>query len=78
MPLQPGWSFSTTNYYTSVSAGKSADFQLGGRVVAGLNARVDLQYSTIAYAFPTPVLGGEAILSMSSIVAKNDTSISEP
>ena len=54
VPLQPGWSFSTTNYYTSVSAGKNIDFQLGGRVVAGLNAHVDLEYSTVAYAFPTP------------------------
>jgi hypothetical protein len=75
VPLPPGWSFSTTNYYTSVSAAKSTDFQLGGGVVAGLSAHADLEYSTIAYAFPTPVLGGEAILSMSSIVANNDASV---
>src|ERR1700730_8418145 len=55
VPLQPGWSFSTTNYYTSVSAGKNVDFQLGGGVVAGLNAHAGLEYSTIAYPFPTPV-----------------------
>ena len=76
VPLQPGWTFSTTNYFTSVSAGRDVDFELGGRVVAGLDARVDLQYSTVAYAFPTPVLGGEAVLSMSSILANNNTSIS--
>ena len=76
VPIQPGWSFSTTNYFTNVSAGKNVDFELGGRVVAGLNARVDLEYSTIVYAFPTPVLGGEANLSLSSIFANNDTSIS--
>jgi hypothetical protein len=75
VPLQPGWTFSTTNYYTSVSAGKNVDFQLGGGVVAGLNAHADLEYSTIAYAFPTPVLGGEAILSMSSVIANNNVSI---
>src|SRR5271154_3573478 len=62
VPLQPGWSFSTTNYYTSVSAGKGVDFQFGGSVVAGLNAHADLEYSTLVYAFPTPVLGGEALL----------------
>ena len=56
--------------------GKNVDFELGGRVVAGLDARVDLQYSTVAYAFPTPVLGGEAVLSLSSIFANNNTSIS--
>ena len=75
VPLPPGWSFSTTNYYTSVSAAKSVDFQIGGGVQAGLNARADLQYSTLAYAFPTPVLGGEAVLSMSSIVANVNTSV---
>src|SRR5271170_6418395 len=75
VPLQPGRTFSTTNYFTSVSAGKNTDFELGGRVVAGLDAHVDLQYSTIAYAFPTRVLGGEAVLSMSSILANNNTSI---
>jgi len=75
VPLQPGFSFSTTNYYTSVNGGKSTDFQIGGRVVAGLDARADLEYSTLAYAFPTPVLGGEAIVSMSSVVASNDVSI---
>ena len=74
-PLQPGMSFSTTNYYTSVNGGKSTDFQIGGRVVAGLDARVDLQYSTLAYAFQTPVLGGEAIVSMSSVVADSNVSI---
>ena len=73
VPLPPGWSLSTTNYYTSVSAAKSVDFQIGGGVVAGLNAHVDLEYSTVAYAFPTPVLGGEAVLSMSSIVANANT-----
>ena len=75
VPLPPGWSFSTTNYYTSVSAAKSVDFQIGGGIQAGLNAHVDLQYSTLAYAFPTPVLGGEAVLSMSSILANNNTSV---
>jgi hypothetical protein len=75
VPLQPGMSFSTTNYYTSVNGGKSTDFQIGGRVVAGLDARVDLEYSTLAYAFADPVLGGEAILSMSSVVARSDVSI---
>ena len=37
---------------------------------AGKSPRRFGGYSTIAYAFPTPVLGGEAILSMSSVLAK--------
>jgi hypothetical protein len=75
VPLQPGMSFSTTNYYTSVGGGKSTDFQIGGRVVAGLDAQIDLEYSTLAYAFQTPVLGGEAVVSMSSVVANSNVSI---
>ena len=75
MPLPPGWAFSTVNYYDSVSAGKNVNFQLGGAVQAGLNAKIDLQYSTLAYAIPTPVLGGEAVLSMSTVLANNSTSV---
>ncbi len=77
VPIQPGWTFSTLNYYDSISAGKNTEFELGGRVVAGVNAHIDLQLiSTVAYAFPTPVLGGEAILSVFGFPAINDTSIS--
>ena len=35
IPAVPGWSFSTFNYYDSVSAGKSAEFVRGGGVEAG-------------------------------------------
>src|SRR5271154_1466974 len=42
VPIEPGWSFSTTNWYDNVSAGKNTEFELGGRVVTGLNARIDL------------------------------------
>lgn len=75
VPAQPGWSFATSNYYASVSAGKSVDFVLGGGIEAGLNARVDVQFFNANYVFATPVLGGQASLGMSTLLGNNDTSI---
>jgi hypothetical protein len=74
VPSVPGWSFSTFNYYASVSAGKGADFVRGGGIQAGVNARVDFQYLYPAYVFATPVLGGQASLGMGALVGPNTTS----
>ena len=74
VPAVAGWSFSTFNYYDSVSAGKNADFVRGGGIEAGLNARIDFQYLYPAYVFATPVLGGQASLGMGALVGPNTTS----
>jgi hypothetical protein len=76
VPGEPGWSFVTFNYYDSVSAGKSVDFERGGGIVAGVNARIDLQYFYPTYTFATPVLGGQASLGMGALIGGNDTSVS--
>ena len=44
VPAVPGWSFSTFNYYDSVSASKSVDFVRAGGIVAGVNSRIDFLY----------------------------------
>lgn len=75
VPGEPGFSFATTNYFTSVSAGKDVDFQLGGGVVAGLESQFDAQFFSETYVFATPVLGGRASLAMTELVGKNDTSV---
>jgi hypothetical protein len=75
-PGQPGFSFATINYFASASAGKNVDFQLGGGVVAGLNAHFDAQFFSETYVFATPVLGGQFSLGMSELVGRNDTSVS--
>jgi hypothetical protein len=75
VPSEPGWQFATSNYYTSVSAGKNVDFVLGGGIEAGLNARADIQYFTATYVFATPVLGGQASLGMGSFFGNSDTSV---
>jgi len=74
VPAVPGWSFSTFNYYDSVSAGKSAEFIRGGGVEAGLSSRLDLLFVDPTYVFATPVFGGQAALSMEAVVGPETTS----
>ena len=76
-PQQPGWSLATIYYHTSVSAGadvaRSREFTLG-RVPANLTVNANLNLNVNAtgnlgfviptYVFETPVLGGQASVSM--------------
>jgi hypothetical protein len=75
VPSQPGFNFATFNYYTSLSAGKNVDFQIGPSVVAGLNARIDFQYFNLNYVFATPVLGGQASVGMGGLFGNATVSI---
>src|SRR6201990_938394 len=76
-PQQPGWSLATIYYHTSVSAGadvaRAREFSLGRApanltVNANLNLHVnatgDLGFLIPTYVFETPVLGGQASVSM--------------
>jgi len=74
VPAVPGWSFSTFNYYDSVSAGKNADFVRGGGIEAGLSSRLDLQFMNPSYVFATQVLGGQASLGVTALIGPNTTS----
>jgi hypothetical protein len=80
VPAVPGVQFATFNWYNSVSAGKNAEFQLGGgnsaAIVAGVGARIDLQAVNIGYVFANPVLGGQFALAMTALGGVNTTSIS--
>src|SRR5882724_5098232 len=76
-PQQPGWSLATIYYHTSVSAGadvaRTREFTLG-RVLANLtvnanlnlnvNGTGDLGFVIPTYVFATPVLGGQASVSL--------------
>jgi hypothetical protein len=74
VPGQPGWSFATFNYYTSVNAPKGIDFVRGGGIVAGVAARADLQGFAPSYVFATPVLGGQAAVGVTALYGGNSTS----
>src|SRR5258706_6429175 len=76
-PQQPGWSLANIYYHTSVSAGadvaRAREFTLN-RVPANLtvnanlnlsvNATGDLGFVIPSYVFATPVLGGQASVSL--------------
>ncbi len=76
-PQQPGWSLANIYYHTSVSAGadvaRSREFELGrvpGNVTVNanlnlnVNATGDLGFVIPSYVFATPVLGGQASVSL--------------
>src|SRR5258707_3316911 len=88
-PQQPGWSLATVYYHTSVSAGadvaRAREFALG-RVPANLtvnanlnlslNATGDLGFVIPTYVFATPVLGGQASVSLLAAYGVVGTSLS--
>jgi hypothetical protein len=74
-PQQPGWSLATINYYTNVSAGGAValarEFQIKNLPVgiqaqanASLHATADIGMVIPTYVFATPVLGGQASVSL--------------
>jgi hypothetical protein len=76
-PQQPGWSLANIYYHTSVSAGADVavakEFQIGqlpanvtltSRLNASINATGDLGIVIPTYVFATPVLGGQASVSL--------------
>jgi hypothetical protein len=87
-PQQPGWSLATIYYHTSVSAGadvaRAREFTLG-RVPANFTANANLNLNINAtgnlgfvaptYVFATPVLGGQASVSLLAAYGVVSTSL---
>ena len=87
-PQQPGWSLATIYYHTSVSAGadvaRAREFTLG-RVPGNLTVNANLNLNINAtgnlglvipsYVFATPVLGGQASVSLMGAYGVVDTSL---
>jgi hypothetical protein len=76
-PQQPGWSFASIYYHTTLSAGADValarEIQIGkipGNLSANLNANVnatgDIGFAIPTYVFATPVLGGQAALALAA------------
>ena len=70
----PGFSFTTFNYYDSVSTVRNVDLGGGNHVATGVNASADLQYVFPSYAFATPALGGQLAVGMFGFAGSNTTS----
>ncbi len=83
---QPGWALATVYYHTSLSAGGDValarEFEAGripANLTASLNANLsatgDFAFVVPSYAFGTPVLGGQAAVSMATIFGRTSTSL---
>ena len=86
VPGQPGLSAAMIYYHTTVSAGgdvsAAREVQIGGSAVtvkanlnANLNTTGDLFLLAPSYTFATPVLGGQAAVSMTGIYGRTSTAI---
>ena len=69
VPGAPGWSFASIYYHTSVNASADKAFPLDGQIVAGLDVTGDLGMFGPAYTLASPVLGGQAQVSLLGIAA---------
>jgi hypothetical protein len=75
VPVEPGPSFAAIYYHSSVASSGGKTFVLGGGVAAGLNARADLGFFGPTYTFETPVLGGQASISLLGVAGHPAASI---
>lgn len=86
VPGQPGWSFAAFYYHGSVSAGadisRSREIQIGKfnptatvNLNANLDSTIDFVWVQPTYTFATPVLGGQAAVSLGTFVGRNSTSL---
>lgn len=85
-PQQAGWSLTSVYYHTDVSASGNAAVSreitigqfnpnLNASLSANVNARADLAMLVPSYVFATPVLGGQAAVSLLGMYGRNDTSL---
>jgi len=82
----PGWSLFTFSYYTNVRAGADVsaarEIQIGrftptatANLSASLKAQVGLEWVQPNYAFATPVLGGQLMLSLGEFVGSQTANL---
>ncbi|MGA7277467.1 MAG: transporter [Desulfocapsaceae bacterium] len=75
VPAEPGWSMALIYFHASTDAGGSRDFQKGGKITLGLDVSQDLILAVPNYVFETPVLGGQASISMAGVYGNVDVDV---
>jgi hypothetical protein len=75
-PGHPGWSVATIYYHSTVSAGSGTTFLRGGHFDVGLDGHANLLAYGPTYTFATPVLGGQAAISLLNVAGNNAASVS--
>jgi hypothetical protein len=74
-PGVPGWAYSTIYLHVQTAAQGNKEFVTRGSVVAGLNASADAIAQGLTYTFATPVLGGQAAVSVLGVPGHVDVGI---
>ena len=85
-PQQPGFSWATIYYHTSVSAGADVAFarqvsrggittNFNGNLSANLGADADIGFAIPTYVFATPILGGQAAVALLVPFGRNTVSV---
>lgn len=74
-PAEPGWSLPIIYYHSSVDAGASKAFEIGGEIRAGLDVGIDMFFAIPNYVFSDPVWGGQASMNMTMVLGRVDTTI---
>ncbi|GEC56265.1 hypothetical protein ABIF38_009128 [Bradyrhizobium japonicum] len=74
VPGTPGWSWATIYYHGEAAAAANAPFPRGGRTDVGISGRGDLAFFGPTYTFATPVLGGQAAISILGAAGRNEAS----
>lgn len=73
-PGVPGWAWATIYYHSDVAAGAGQQFPRGGRVDVGISGKADLAFFGPSYVFATPVLGGQASISVLGAAGRSEAS----
>ena len=70
MPAEPGFSLPLIYYHQSSDAGGSKQFPQGGNIKLGLEVDINMMLAVPTYVFATPVLDGQAALSVAGAYGK--------
>jgi hypothetical protein len=73
-PGVPGWAWSTVYIHTDVAAGAGQQFPRGGRLDVGIAGKGDLAAFGPTYIFASPVLGGQASVSLLGVAGRSEAS----
>ena len=74
-PAATGWSLPVIYYHGSVDAEKSKEFEISGKIRAGLDVGIDLFLAVPNYVFSDPVWGGQASINMAMVLGRVDVGI---
>lgn len=70
VPAEPGWSLPLIYFHSAADANGSKSFESGGRIKVGLDVDIDLILAVPTYVFKTPVLNGQATVSIAGVYGK--------